>query len=298
MVLSIEQSESEQAACDYLTTHLSPGDYYLRGMSQSQWFGKELGRLGLQEGQEVAAKDFRRLAQNRKPGTRQRLTVRDAANRKPGYEFHVAPPKSVSAMWAQTGDDRIPQAVMETTAEWLSEDVEPDVKTRLRRAEHRDGEEKDVTVGNLIASLHLHLTTRPLKEDKKPDPQIHVHAFLQNACWAQHEERFQAVQFGPLVAEKAYYEAAWESRLAAKLRAIGYELAKDGKGRWELTAVQPLVNAKFSRRRFEEILPGSRETRHPRCRRPQAISAARPARRKAPARSWRRRSCIATGGAS
>ncbi len=254
-MLSIVPSESAQAACDYLTKHLMPGDYYLRGKSQSQWFGKELGRLGLAEGQEVAAKDFRAIANNRMPGTRQRLTVRDAAKRKPGYEFHVAPPKSVSSMWARTGDERIPQAVMETTVEWLREDVEPDVKTRLRRAAYRDGEEKDITVGNMIASLHLHLTTRPLKEDKKPDPQIHVHTWCANASWAGHENRFQAVQFVPLVAEKAFYEAAWESRLAAKMREIGYQVAKDGKGRWELTAVPAAVNTKFSRRRFVEILP-------------------------------------------
>ena len=58
MVLSIEPSKSAQAACDYLTKHLMPGDYYLQGNSQSQWFGKELGRLGLTEAQEVEAKDF------------------------------------------------------------------------------------------------------------------------------------------------------------------------------------------------------------------------------------------------
>src|SRR5262249_11334188 len=124
-----------------------------------------------------------------------------------------------------------------------------------RRAQYRDGEEKDITVGNVIASLHPHLTTRALKEDNKPDPQIHIHVYIHNACWCDHEKRFQAVQFGLLVAEKGYYEACWESRLAAKRREIGYALEKDGKGRWEMTAVQPSVISKFSRRRFVEIIP-------------------------------------------
>ena len=109
---------------------------------------------------------------------------------------------------------RIPEKVMEATVEWLREDVEPDVTTRLRCAGYRDGEEKNITVGNMIASLHQHLTTRPLKEDKKPDCQIHMHVYFQNACWANHENRFQAVQFEPFVTAKGYYEAAWESRLA------------------------------------------------------------------------------------
>ena len=256
MVLCIEPSKSAQAARDYFTKHLAPGDYYLRGTTAlSQWYGKELGRVGLAEGQEVTAKDFGAIADNTMPGTGERLTVRDAAKRKPGYDFMVAVPKSVSAMWARTQDERILEKVKEATIEWLREDVEPNVQTRLRRAEYRDGEEKDITVGNLIASVHPHLTTRKLKEDNKPDPQIHLHCFVHNACWADHEQRFQAVQFGGFVAAKGYYEACWESRLAAKLREIGYELAKDGKGRWELTAVAPSVTAKFSRRRFAEILP-------------------------------------------
>src|SRR5262249_24117716 len=161
--------------------------YYLRGThSQSQWFGKELARLGLKEGQEVTSKDFGAIAGNRIPGTGERLTVLDAANRKPGYEFMVAPPKSLSGMWARTRDERIPEKVMEATKDWLREDVEPDIKTRVRRG----GEQSDITVGNLIASIHPHLTTRPLKEDKKPDPQIHDHVYVHNACWADHEERF------------------------------------------------------------------------------------------------------------
>jgi conjugative relaxase-like TrwC/TraI family protein len=252
MVLCIEQSKSAAAARDYFTKHLAPGDYYVRGShSLSQWFGKELARVGLKEGQEVTAKDFGAIASNRMPGTGERLTVLDAAKRKPGYEFMVAPPKSVSSMWARTADPRIPAMVMEATKEWLREDVEPDIKTRVRRG----GQQTDITVGNLIASLHPHLTTRELKEDKKPDPQIHLHVYAHNVCWADHEERFQAVQFGGLVADKGYYEAAWESRVAAKMREIGYEVEKDGQGRWELSAVPDSVNARFSRRRFAEILP-------------------------------------------
>src|SRR5262249_59590794 len=107
MVLCIEQSKSALAARDYFNKHLAPGDYYLRSTSLSQWFGKELGRLGLHEGQEVTAEDFGAIADNRMPGAGERLTVRDAAKRRPGYDFMVAAPKSVSAMWARTGDERI-----------------------------------------------------------------------------------------------------------------------------------------------------------------------------------------------
>src|SRR5207248_814388 len=44
--------------------------------------------------------------------------------------------------------------------------------------------------------------------------------------------------------------------LAAKVQErLGLQVARDGKGRWELVGVPATVNRKFSRRRFEEILP-------------------------------------------
>ena len=70
---------------------------------------QELERLGLQEGQDVAAKDFRAIAMNRVPGSGERLTVRDAANRKPGYEFHVAPPRASAACGHRPGMNASPR---------------------------------------------------------------------------------------------------------------------------------------------------------------------------------------------
>src|SRR5206468_780624 len=109
---------------------------------------------------EVTAEDFGAVAENRHPRTGERLSVRDAANRRPGYEFMFAPPKSFSALWARTGDERLLDIFEESVVETLSEDIQSEVKTRVRRG----GQDKDITVGNLIASLHLHTTTRPVKE--------------------------------------------------------------------------------------------------------------------------------------
>jgi conjugative relaxase-like TrwC/TraI family protein len=249
-MLGIEQSFSAKAATQYFAEHLSRGDYYSQGGARpGVWFGKGAERLGLAG--EVTAHDFGAVAGNRNPLTGERLTVRDAANRRAGYDFTFSPPKSFSAMWARTGDARLPEALQQAVAEWLREDVEPEVKTRVRRS----GQERDVTVGNLVASLFLHDTSRPLKEDGKPDPQLHMHVYVHNVCWAEHEGRWQAVQFGTLKADGPYLEAALEARLAAKVRSLGYDVARDGKGRWEMTAVLPSVNQKFSRRRFGEVLP-------------------------------------------
>jgi conjugative relaxase-like TrwC/TraI family protein len=252
-MLCIEQSKSAQAARDYFTQHLARGDYYIEGESGQHpgiWVGQGAERLGL-AGRDVTAEDFGAIADNKMPGTGERLTVRDAANRRPGYDFMFAPPKSFSALWARTEDERLLEIMQEAVVETLRDDIEPEVKTRVRR----NGKEEDITVGNLIASLHLHTTTRPLKEDGKPDPQIHIHAYVHNVCWAEHEQRWQAVQFGTIKADGRYFEAAFEARLAAKARQLGFEVARDGKGRWEISGVPESVLTKFSRRRFEEILP-------------------------------------------
>ncbi|HTU16537.1 MAG TPA: AAA family ATPase, partial [Gemmataceae bacterium] len=45
--------------------------------------------------------------------------------------------------------------------------------------------------------------------------------------------------------------AAFEARLGARLRGMGYALARDGKGSWEIAGVPGPVIDKFSRRKFE-----------------------------------------------
>src|SRR5262249_9157332 len=154
------------------------------------------------------------------PRTGKRLTVRDVANARPGYDFTFSPPKSVSALWAHTGDEDIAQAFRQSVLDTLREDIESEMKTRLRRA----GQDGNVVTGNLVGSLFLHDTTRPLKEDGKPDPHLHGHAYIFNRTWAPNENRWQAAQLGDLHLDGRYFEAAFEARLGARLRQLGYVL--------------------------------------------------------------------------
>ncbi len=250
MALKITMSKSGAAAQKYFGEHLRSSDYLSQdGARPGRWFGKGAERLGLQG--EVAAKDFIALAGNRNPLTGERLTVRDVANSRPGYDFTFSPPKSVSALWARTGDERLAEAFRESVLDTLRDDIEPQMKTRLRR----DGQDGDAVTGNLVAALFAHDTTRPLKEDCKPDPHLHIHAYCFNRTWAEHEGRWQAAQLYDLHLDRPYLEAAFQARLGARLRQLGYSLERDGKGSWEIAGVPLSVNHKFSRRRFKEILP-------------------------------------------
>ncbi len=246
MALMITMSRSAAAAQNYFAQHLGQSDYLsLEGARPGLWFGKGADRLGLKG--EVAAKDFIALAGNRKPRTGERLSVRDVAKARPGYDFTFSPPKSVSALWARTGDERIVEAFRQSVLDTLRNDIEPQMKTRLRRG----GQDGNAVTGNLAAALFLHETTRPLKEDGKPDPHLHIHAYIFNRTWAEHENRWQAAQLGDLHLDGRYLEAAFEARLGARLRGMGYALARDGKGSSEIAGVPGPVIDKFSRRKFE-----------------------------------------------
>src|SRR5713101_4639 len=127
MALFIVMSKSAAAAKKYFAEHLRQSDYYsLDGASPGIWFGKGAGRLGLAG--EVSAKDFLALADNKDPKTGDRLSVRDVANARPGYDFTFSPPKSVSALWARTGDERIVEAFRRSVLDTLGQDIEPEMK--------------------------------------------------------------------------------------------------------------------------------------------------------------------------
>jgi conjugative relaxase-like TrwC/TraI family protein len=262
MVLRLVQSKSAQAAKKYFRESLCRPDYYGRnGESPGLWFGEGAKRLGL-EGQ-VSQEDFFALADNKVPASYDpgaaaddnepkagsRLTVRDKANRRPGYDFVFSPPKSFSSLWARADSERkerllaiFRQSVIET----IHDDIEPEMKSRLRR----NGQDGDIVTGNLIGSLFLHDTTRPLA-DGTCDPHMHAHAYVFNATWAAHEGRFQAAQLGDLHVDRPYFESAFEARLARHAEAIGLAIARHAKG-WEIAGVPQSVIAKDSRR-TEEI---------------------------------------------
>jgi conjugative relaxase-like TrwC/TraI family protein len=246
MALMITMSRSAAAAKKYFAEHLGQSDYLSQdGVRPGVWFGKGAERLGLAG--EVSADDFVALADNKDPRTGERLSVRDVANARPGYDFTFSPPKSVSALWARTGDERIAEAFRQSVLDTLQGDVEPEMKTRLRRW----GQDGNAVTGNLAAALFAHDTTRPLKADGKPDPHLHIHAYIFNRTWAEHEGRWQAAQLGDLHLDGRYLEAAFEARLGARLRQLGYAIARDGKGSWEIAGVPEPVIDKFSRRKFE-----------------------------------------------
>src|SRR6201997_4161804 len=98
MIRIRQQMNSESAKSYYATA-----DYYSEGQELvGSWGGKGASRLGL-EGT-VDQFSFDRLCDNLDPRTGTPLTVRTRSERTVGYDFTFSVPKSVSLLYALSGD--------------------------------------------------------------------------------------------------------------------------------------------------------------------------------------------------
>ena len=240
-MLTSHVSTSAANAKAYFTTGLQRADYYMRDQGQEmigQWHGAAAARLGL-VGQ-VDQPTFFALADNRHPTTGETLTVRRKVERRAGMDITLSAPKSVSLLYEWTGDARILHAVRTSASETMQE-MEKAVSTRVRR----NGACTDRPTGNMVWADFVHFTSRPV--NGVPDPNLHIHNFIFNTTWDPVEKRWKAAELYNLKRDAPYYEAAFHSRLAARMHALGYRIERDGKF-WNVAGISRDLIEKFSRR--------------------------------------------------
>lgn len=186
---------------------------------------------------------FDRLCDNLHPAAGSQLTARTRADRTVGYNFTFSVPRSVSFLYAQTGNPQLLDAFRSAVGETMTE-IEAEMQTRVRRA----GRDADRLTGNMVWAEFVHTTSRPV--DGVPDPRLHAHCFAFNATWDENEARWKAGQFRGLKADASYFQAASRARLADKLqdRGFGVERKRDD---FEIAGVPAAVVRRFSRRTAE-----------------------------------------------
>lgn len=238
-MLRVVAHQSAAAARQYYAEGLKREDYYSEGQEVAgKWYGKAATRLGLSGS--VTPEAFAALVENRHPVTGERLTPRTKLDRRVGYDINFHAPKSLSVLHALTGDDDILKAFRASVQETMTE-MEERAGARVRRS----GAASNRTTGNLAWAEFVHFTARPV--GGIPDPHLHVHCFTFNATFDQMENRWKAAQFGDLKKDAPYSEAAFHSRLTAKLAGIGYGIRRTKVG-WEIEGIPQAVIDKFSRR--------------------------------------------------
>src|SRR5260370_4842057 len=148
----VTQQNSGAAAKKYYAT----ADYDSEGQeSGGLWGGKGASRLGL-EGT-VDKFSFERLCDNLDPGTGKKLTARTRSERTVGYDFTFSVPKSVSLLYAMSGDQDILNAFRAAVDETMRE-IEAELKTRVGKGR----KDEDRTTGHIAWAEFIHTTSTPV----------------------------------------------------------------------------------------------------------------------------------------
>jgi conjugative relaxase-like TrwC/TraI family protein len=238
-MLRITQQDSAKDAKRYYAS----ADYYSEGQEIiGSWGGKGAELLGLNGVVDREAFDL--LCDNQHPADGRPLTVRTRTERTVGYDFTFSVPKSVSLLYARTGDAHI-LAAFRSAAQETMRDIESEMKTRVRKG----GRDEERQTGNMVWAEFIHTTSRPV--DGVPDPQLHAHCFAFNSTWDDEECRWKAGQFRGLKADAPFFQSAFRVRLAGKLQDLGFGVTRK-RDDFEIAGVPASAIRGFSRR-TEEI---------------------------------------------
>ena len=214
MLRITEQSSARAAKRCY-----APADYYGAGLGiVGSWGGKGGVRLGLDG--IVDRFSFRRLCDNLNPGIGSAVTVRMRSKRTVGYSFRFSVPKSVSLLYAFSGDQAILDAFRAAVHETMRE-MEGEMKTRVRQG--RQNTERPT--GNMVWAEFIHLTSWPV--DGIWDPQLQAYLFVFNMTWDEQEGRWKAGRFRDIKRDAPYFQAAFRVRLANKLQELGFGVERE-----------------------------------------------------------------------
>ena len=249
-MLRITVSKAGKSAVNYFRDALSKQDYYSeKSKVLGQWHGKTAIQLGLSGN--VTEHQFEQMVHNRNPITGDKITLRDAKNRRAGYDFTFNAPKSVSVVEAITKDEAI-RLAHRTAIERAMKEVEANMQIQVGQGKNKHYE----TTGNLVYASFEHDVTRPVehteggKKQFIPDPHLHTHCFVVNVTWNEEKKRYQAIEIGNIKKNAPYYEALYHSHLAQELQKAGYELERT-KNSFEIKGISRKTIDKYSNRTKE-----------------------------------------------
>jgi conjugative relaxase-like TrwC/TraI family protein len=243
----------------YLTSTASRGDYYIaEGEADepvpSTWHGSPelLGALGLDPSSPVSRSDLREVMHGRSPASGRPLRPVGAdGTRVAAVELMMAPPKSVSALWATADPYRraqIEAAHRKAVASAL-ERTEREVPLVRRKTA---GVVRFEKVRSLLGAEFVHTSSRLAMDADAggiPDPQLHSHLLLFAA--ERKDGKLAAIESRRLYRSARESGAWYRSELAAALKELGLRVEhRTGRDRryFELRGVPEGLASRWSSR--------------------------------------------------
>ena len=229
----------------YKEGHSAQLHYYSeKDQAIGRWGGKSAQMLGLTG--DIAKEDFAKLCDNIHPLTGKTLTGRNDKDRTVGYDFTFNASKSISLayVFASEQDKKTILHAFQNSVRETMQEIETGMQARVRG----NGKNENRLTSNIAYGEFTHFTTRPI--DGVPDPHLHSHCFVFNATYDTQEKKFKAGQFQQLKQDAPYYEAVFHSKLAGKLKDLGYGTERT-ENSFELKGVEKSTIEKFSRRTKE-----------------------------------------------
>ncbi|PTT92333.1 conjugal transfer protein, partial [Pelomonas sp. HMWF004] len=193
-------------------------NYYANEQSSAVWKGKGAQVLGIQ-GQAVTKEDFVAALdgklKNPETGLIEDLAKNSTGNRRPGFDFTVAPPKSVSIVALVGGDERVVaahQLANERAMTWLEKHAS------VIRVRVDGGQPEARQAGNLLYATVQHETNR------NNEPQLHNHNVIVSAVYDSEGKRWRSLTNDQLLLLRSGADMVYKAELAKQLQAIGYKL--------------------------------------------------------------------------
>ena len=213
-------------------------DYYVDGLSPSEWVGSGATALGLSG--DVDRETFKSLLEGELPDGQRVGTVRDGEwKHQPGTDVTFSAPKSVSVLAEVAGDQRLLNAHDKAVQAALRYIEQEYIVTRNRnRTENTVEYEK---TGSMVAATFKHTTSRAL------DPQLHTHSVIMNLT-QRADGQWRSTENKSLFIDQKHLGLVYRQYLAEEVQSLGYRLDHGKDGTWEIAALDKGVIREFSKR--------------------------------------------------
>ena len=217
-------------------------NYYANELATATWQGRGAQLLDMKD-KPVTREQFAQILSGKIPDpvTGEIQDLSKAKDRRAGYDFTVAPPKSVSIVGLVGKDKAVIDAHMNANAKAMQWLERHGAVVRI----NQDGGIRTVKTGNLLWATVGHETNR------SNEPQLHNHNVIAAVSYDSESGKWRSLTNDRIFALRTQADGIYMSELGRGLKKAGYELVYDKDGHFEIAGISRSQIESFSSRSTE-----------------------------------------------